>query len=128
MIEQFLLNLRRIDVHAAPYDDVCGPIGEEQVAVGIEMADVPEGVAVPLPRRCGLVRVLVVLEPTARARHENEACLPRCQYFAFFASDRHFDPWPRSADTPRALEPFLGGYSAHAPLARAVELPDVGAR
>ncbi len=46
---QNLLDLGRVDVHAPAYDDVCGPVGQEQVTVLVEMADVTERVAVALP-------------------------------------------------------------------------------
>ncbi len=42
MADQHRLDLGRIDVHAAADDEVRAAVGEEEVAVGVDVADVAE--------------------------------------------------------------------------------------
>ena len=72
MREQLGLDLRGIDVDAARDDEVRRAIGEEQVAVVVEIADVAEREVVAAVARGRLVRVLVVVEaapPASALRH-----------------------------------------------------------
>ena len=64
--EQHGLDLGRIDVHAAADDEVRAAIGEEEVAVVVDVADVAEGEVVAAVGAVGLLGRLVVLEATAR--------------------------------------------------------------
>ena len=67
VLEQHRVDLGRVDVHAAGDDEVGGAVGEEQVAVVVEVADVAEGEVVAPVRPVGLVRVLEVVEARPRA-------------------------------------------------------------
>ena len=68
MREQHLLDLAWVDVHAAADHHVGRAVGEEEVAVVVEVADVADGEGVVAPRALGLLGVVVVVEPRATRR------------------------------------------------------------
>ena len=62
---EHVLDLLRVDVHPAGDDHEGLAVGEEQVAVVVEVADIADGGPVRvlgMPRLGGLLRVVVVLE------------------------------------------------------------------
>ena len=62
MLEQHVVDLGRVDVAAAEDDEVGAAVGEEEVAVVVDVPDVAQGEVVAAVRRLGLVAVLEVLE------------------------------------------------------------------
>ena len=68
MADQHRLDLGRIDVHAAADDEVRAAVGEEEVAVVVDVADVAEREVVAAVGAVGLLGRLVVLEAAGRRR------------------------------------------------------------
>jgi hypothetical protein len=63
MHDEGLLDLGRVDVHAAGEDEVGAPVGQVRVALVVQVADVAQGgPAIAVARVRGLDRVVVVLE------------------------------------------------------------------
>src|SRR5579862_1781241 len=123
---QHVLRLLRVDVDAARDDHVGGPVGEVQVPVGVEVADVADGPpAVAVAHRRRLARVVVVLELPA-AREVDGARLPRRELLAVRPDDVALLRGP--AHRARVGEPLLGGDPRAADvLGRRVVLLDDGA-
>ena len=63
MAEQHRFDLGRVDVDAAADDQVRAAVGEEEVAVVVDVADVAEREVLAPVRAVGLLRRLEVLEP-----------------------------------------------------------------
>src|SRR5215472_13406840 len=62
MAGQLGLDLGRVDIDPARDDHVAAAVTEEQVAVLIQVTDVPHGEHLVGPRRVGLLLVLVIRE------------------------------------------------------------------
>ena len=78
---QHVLDLARVDVHAARDDHVRDPVGEVEVALGVEPADVAERrPAAVVEGRRGLLAVAVVLERAPRTTPgRSRRWAPRCR-------------------------------------------------
>ena len=80
-------------------------VGQVEVSVRVEMADVSERVTLAAPRGFGLPGVLVVLEPAARARHVDEPRLSDAENSAVLVRT--------VTSTPGQGRPTLPGRSRH---------------
>jgi hypothetical protein len=56
--EEYVLDLLRIDLHAAGDDGVRHPVGEVEVAIDVQVADVPGAPALRAVAGGGLLRVV----------------------------------------------------------------------
>ncbi len=89
MAEQRGLDLGRIDVHAAGDDEVRAAVGEEEVAVVVDVADVAEG-EVRLPVRAGgLLGRLEILERIVGRLQVHGADRARGHVAAVVVEDAH---------------------------------------
>src|SRR5215831_639066 len=125
MHDENIFDLLRVDVHATGDDRVGDPVGEEEIALLVEVADVPEGaptLGVEGFRR--LDWVVVVLERPPSLEPDG-ARLAWWQLLASGAEDVHGGVL-RAAHRPRVGEPLLGadGDKAIALAARVVLVDD----
>ncbi|MNV80543.1 hypothetical protein D3C71_1741550 [compost metagenome] len=121
-----MLDLGRVDVHAARDDHVRGAVADEQVAIGIEVAEVAQrdpalavdGAARGVVVQVGEVRV-------SRLAHVDQAGLARRARLARFVEDAHAGRVDGTARRAGALRGVLGrGHGNHAGLARRIGLVD----
>jgi hypothetical protein len=96
-----------VDVHAAGDDHVRGAIGEEQVPVVVQVADVSQREVVAPVRRGGLHRVVVVLEPLSRESglDVDESDLAARQLLPVLVADPHLIVRSRFADGAGSRQP-----------------------
>src|SRR5581483_5835179 len=126
VLDEGLLDLRRVDVDTATEDEVDATIGEVQVAVVVEPAQVTDGEIVTVPCARGLLRRVVVLElrHTGEARNMDVADVTGREQAAPLVDELETDAGERPGVAPGLGFPFVrrddGGHS----LARAVVLPD----
>ena len=129
MREEHLLDLARVDVHAAADHHVGRTVGEEQVAVVVEVADVADGERAVAPRLLGL---LGRRRGSGSARHPAAGCRSsrraRRGTVPVVVDDPDLDAGPRQPDTPGPCEPLARTDARRAAFARAVQLPDLGGR
>ena len=126
--DQDVLGFLRIDVHSTGDDHVCLAVGEVQEPVGVDVADVAEcGPALCVPRRSGLLGVVVVLE-LGCALEVHGAGLALGNLVAVLADDVQ-DTDDRLTDGALVGEPALA-VAVHEPVAFAagVVLVDHGAQ
>src|SRR5690348_837423 len=101
-----VLDLAGIDVHAAADDHVAGPVGDEQVAVIVEVADVADGEVLTVPRRRRLLGIVVIAEAHAARRPDPDASVGS-RLPADGRADTNIDAGPRQTHGTGALEPLL---------------------
>ena len=100
VLAQRLLDLDRVDVHAARDDHVRGPVREVDEAVGVDVADVAEGVGARTPerrRRLRLVAVVVEDLLDARVAAPQHAVGPHRELVAALVGHDHLVARDRSA-------------------------------
>ena len=124
MLLQDAFDLLGIDIYAAGYDHVVRSVVQEEVAVGIEVADIADREEVTQARLLGLLFCLVVLEGTPGHLHIDRAALARRQFFAVFVHDDHFGVRPGPTYRARVLLPFVRGSDRASALCCGVVLPD----
>ena len=126
-VDEHLLALGRVEVHPAGHDHVGDPVGDEDVAVGVDVADVAEGEDARCEIGLGrLLRVGVVARaaPVGRAEPE-DADLAGRHRLVLLVEDDDLERRARAADRAAVREP-LGRVDAaqRAALAAAVGLDE----
>ena len=117
MLGQRLLRFGWVDVHAPRHHHVAEPVGDEDVAVGIDVADLAqrEEPGLRVRGRC-LLRVVRVLDaPTRRIPEEQPALRPRGELLAAGVEDDGRQRWHGPADGARVVEPLLARDGARRP-------------
>ena len=105
--DEHVLDLARVDVHAAADDHVRGPVGEVEVAVVVDPADVAQPAPAPrVPHLARLLGVAVVLEGAVRLE-PHLALLADGELLAVVADDVD-RAGHRLADRAGVGEPVLG--------------------
>ncbi len=77
----------RVDVDAAADDHVARPVAQEEVAVFIEISDVADREGLPVERRRGGLRIVAILERSARRLEVDVADLASGQVVAVVVDD-----------------------------------------
>jgi hypothetical protein len=109
MGHQARLNLCGVNIHATGDDSECPAIGQVEVALFIEIADVSKSRPVVMKRvvsRAGLGLVTVIFEDGRKVRKVQDAGLERRQFVAFLVADV-WHAHDREADGSRVREPIL---------------------
>ena len=89
MQRQGVFGFLRVDVDAARNDHEGGAIGEEQIAVVIDMADIAKGGAMFGAHAGGLGSIIMIFEGAA-AVEEDPPGLPRCQQAVIIGQHANF--------------------------------------
>ncbi len=118
------LDLGRVDVHPARDDHVAAPVAQEQVAVGVQVADVADGEQLARPRRPRLLLVLVIGERRRAHLHVDQALLAGRYLVVRPVEHVHLRALPRQADRPRLAQPLFRRDEGPAALGRRVVLDD----
>ena len=129
MPEQDVLDLARVHVHAASDHHVDRPVGEVEVAVVVEVADVADGERVVAPGASGLVGVVVVVEAHAPGWSDvDDPGRAGGHRLALLVEDADLGAGPRQPHTAWPLEPLRHRDLRRAALAHPVELGDLTRR
>src|SRR5690606_25796378 len=100
------LDLRRIDV-LAPHDDhVRPPVDEVEIALGVEVADVAEGLPAIVGRARGRADITIGRSLPARRQEEDVADLARRAVPPVLADDAHAATGGRPTDRAGMREPL----------------------
>ena len=123
------LDLGGVDVGAAGDDQVGAAVGDEEVAVVVELAEVAGGEDAVAKRGARLLLGAAIAErPCAGRARRSGRPRPRGSARPVVVEDVDLVPRPRRADAARLAQPFLGADAGEAALRGAVELGDRAGR